>query len=102
MLDQVTTFITTFVDEAPWWIYVLAVLIPAFLLLALRESYCWFNKVNGVNKKLAKLDRTLNLILKELKTSSQRAPQGVMREDKPKIIQDTKFSLKKDEDFKLK
>ena len=93
MLDTIITFITTFVDEAPWWVFVLAVLIPAFLLLAVRESYCWFNKSNSVNKKLAKLDLTLNLILQELQNSKKK--------EQPTIIPDSKFSLDKDEDFKL-
>ena len=101
MSDYILTFIATFLDEAPWWFFVLSIIIPLFFLLALRESYGWFTKGSGVNKKLAKLDETLNLILEELKNQKPEKTENKIIENK--IIKDTKFSLEEEkEEFKLK
>jgi len=114
MLDSLITLVTAFTNDAPWWIYVLAILIPIFFLFAIRESYCWFNKISGVNKRLAKLDTTLSLILEELREKNQERDnkqtkskiiKGSNIKDpiiKDPIIKDTKFSLDEKEEFKLK
>jgi len=114
MLDTINTIVITFLDEAPWWFYVLAILTPIFIMLALREGYCWFTKGSAVNKRLAKLDKTLNLILKELKNQRseyehQNTASKIIKDPnlKSTTIKSTKrknseFSLDSKEEFKLK
>ncbi len=45
--------------SAPWFVYALIVLIPFSILIAIREAYCWFNKVNKVVNRLEKLDKRI-------------------------------------------
>ena len=45
--------------DAPWWIYFIIIFVPFSVLLAIREGYCWFNKVNRVVSRLEKIDRRL-------------------------------------------
>lgn len=51
--------------QAPWWLYAVIIFIPFSILIAIREAYCWFNKVNSVVSRLDRLD----LRLKELQKS---------------------------------
>ena len=54
-------------NHPPWWVYVVAALIPLSILYVLRESCCWFWKMN---KALDTLDR----IEQHLSTLASRRP----------------------------
>lgn len=63
MLEGVSNFfelITKLLSgDAPLWLYALILFIPFCVLIAVREAYCWFNKVNAVVSRLDKIDRTM-------------------------------------------
>jgi hypothetical protein len=55
-------FNMTIRGDAPWWIYFILILIPICILVAIREGFCWFFKVNKMAKKLERIDRRLMVI----------------------------------------
>ena len=61
LLEQLT-------NGAEWWVYLLVLLVPLSMLLAIREAICWFWKVNAlvgslrrVEKQLVKLNERLGV-----------------------------------------
>jgi hypothetical protein len=63
LFEEIFTYINMTVrGDAPWWIYFILVLIPICILVAIREGFCWFFKVNKMAKKLERIDRRLMVI----------------------------------------
>ncbi len=46
-------------NHPPWWVYVVAALIPLSILYVLRESCCWFWKMNRAVDTLDRIERHL-------------------------------------------
>jgi hypothetical protein len=55
-------FNQTIRGEAPLWLYVVLALIPICVIIAVRETFCWFFKVNGINRRLDRLDKRLMVL----------------------------------------
>lgn len=83
--------------EAPWWIYAAILLIPFSIFIAVREVYCWFNKVNLVVNRLERLDKKLS----ELSNAIVQLSNSLDKKDHSRTTNNTKseideFSLDKD------
>ncbi len=48
--------------EAPLLVYFLLLLIPIAILVAIRESFSWFFKVNKITQRLDRLDKRLMVL----------------------------------------
>lgn len=92
---------------APRWLYLVIAFIPFSILIAVRESYCWFNKVNKVTSKLDRIDRRLKDISIAIDSltkiiaanSIEKNNSKILNSEDPKDIKnmnDDKFYLEKD------
>jgi hypothetical protein len=48
--------------EASFLAYFILILIPFAIIIAVRESFCWFFKVSSISKRLDKLDKRLLIL----------------------------------------
>ena len=73
-MESITLLIVELVNRilsgnAEWWVYAIILFIPFSVMIAVREAYCWFNKINKVVSRLERLDKrfkNLNQTLEEL------------------------------------
>jgi len=63
-MDILDRIIDLFLKEHPWWIYVLSVIIPLCVLITIREIMCWFWKTNKMVRRLNKIERQLDQLIK--------------------------------------
>ena len=66
-------------QQPPWWVYVVAALIPFSLMFVAREFLCWFFKINRRNRSLLRIEGLLEQQL------AQTAPEknGPTKRDDP-------------------
>jgi hypothetical protein len=69
MLESISLFEQLFLyvnqtikGEAPLWVYFILALIPICILVAVRESFCWFFKVNRISRRLDRLDKRMMVL----------------------------------------
>ena len=43
----------------PWWVYLLAIIIPTCMVLAIREFTCWFWKLSALVKRLDRIEKSI-------------------------------------------
>lgn len=87
--------------SASWFVYALIVLIPFSILIAIREAYCWFNKVNKVVSRLEGLDKRILLLtnsINDLVNQFAKQPQPRIRTEllNPDDNEDQPFLVDKD------
>ena len=58
--------------QPPWWVYLLAALIPFSLFIVLRETLCWFYKINRISSRLARIEASLQRL--EARENQQITP----------------------------
>jgi len=68
-------------QPAPWWIYLLAALIPLSLFVAFRELACWFWKLNRIVRSLERIEARLAALEAEHESSKDLGPP--MKLDEP-------------------
>ena len=45
--------------QEPWWVYALAFILPLCVMLSIRETWCWFFKLNKVVNRLERLEKAI-------------------------------------------
>jgi len=89
--------------KADWWIYAIILFIPFSVMIAIREGYCWFNKVNKVINRLERLDRrfhnlnnTLELLVQALEKPVSQNSKENTRFENNKFSSEEPFVVEKD------
>lgn len=65
-------------NHPPWWVYVVAALIPLSILYVMREGCCWFWKMNRAIDTLERIERHLEHLGRT--NSALRSPES---DDRP-------------------
>lgn len=68
---SVDSILQLLAQSPPWWVYVLAALIPLSLFFLFREGMCWFWKINRIAGRLERIEALL-IEIAEQKVEPQR------------------------------
>ncbi|MFN8389236.1 MAG: hypothetical protein U0136_02995 [Bdellovibrionota bacterium] len=62
-------------DHPPWWVYVVLALIPLSVFFVVRETWCWFFKVNQLRGQVARIEALLQEVI-VLQQQAQHRPRN--------------------------
>ena len=66
-------------DAWPWWVYLVAGLVPLLIFLGFRELCCWFWKFNSIDDRLRNIEAHLGALIElqqeRLDEGTKKAPK---------------------------